>query len=79
MGTRESTLQRFEMPSYARNAGFFHMTIQTVVLNETLKAPSSDLCWCSFNILSTWDHNLDVITHDSSDAFPPWKGESIKE
>ena len=55
------------------------MNIQRSVLIETLKSPSSDLCWCSCNILSTHDHNVDVVTHDESAAVFSCKVESFKE
>ena len=36
-----------------RIAGSLHMTIQTAVLIETLKALGADIRWCSCNIFST--------------------------
>ena len=56
------------MPSCARISGYLHMTIQTELLIENLKALSSDLCWCYFNILSTQYHRVAFITHDESAA-----------
>ena len=40
----------------ARIAGCLHMTIQTAVLIETLKALGADVRWSSCNIFSTQDH-----------------------
>ena len=71
MGARKSTLQRFEMPGCAHISGSIHMTIQTEVTSETLKALRSDLHWCSRKNVSTQDHTVAVITHDESDAVSP--------
>src|SRR5271157_5249719 len=40
----------------ARIAGSLHMTIQTAVLIETLKALGAEVRWASCNIYSTQDH-----------------------
>src|SRR5688500_1384902 len=40
----------------ARVAGCLHMTIQTAVLIETLKALGAEVTWTSCNIFSTQDH-----------------------
>ena len=40
----------------ARIAGSLHMTIQTAMLIETLKALGADVRWASCNIFSTQDH-----------------------
>src|SRR5919197_3383486 len=40
----------------ARITGSLHMTIQTAVLIETLKALGADVRWASCNIYSTQDH-----------------------
>src|SRR5262252_578935 len=40
----------------ARVCGSLHMTIQTAVLIETLKALGADVRWASCNIYSTQDH-----------------------
>src|SRR5208283_5816671 len=40
----------------ARVAGSLHMTIQTAVLIDTLKALGADVRWASCNIYSTQDH-----------------------
>src|SRR5438874_4073147 len=40
----------------ARIAGSLHMTIQTAVLIETLRALGAEVRWASCNIFSTQDH-----------------------
>ena len=45
----------------ARIAGSLHMTIQTAVLIETLKALGADIRWVSCNIYSTQDHAAAAI------------------
>ncbi|HJE25757.1 MAG TPA: adenosylhomocysteinase, partial [Methylorubrum populi] len=40
----------------AKIAGSLHMTIQTAVLIETLKALGADIRWVYCNIYSTQDH-----------------------
>src|SRR6478609_9456576 len=45
----------------ARIAGSLHMTIQTAVLIETLKALGADERWVSCNIFSTQDHAAAAI------------------
>ena len=45
----------------ARIAGCLHMTIQTAVLIETLKALGADVRWASCNIFSTQDHAAAAI------------------
>ena len=45
----------------ARIAGSLHMTIQTAVLIETLKALGADVRWASCNIYSTQDHAAAAI------------------
>ena len=67
------------MPGCARISGSLHITIQTEVLIETLKALSSDLRWRSCNIFSTQDHTVAVIKHDEPAAVFPWKSESLEE
>ena len=63
----------------ARIAGSLHMTIQTGVLIETLKALGADVRWCSCNIFSTQDHAASAIARDKSAAVYAWKGESLRE
>ena len=45
-----------------------HINIQAAVLIETIKALSSDLCWCSCKLLSTQDNTVAIIAHDEYDA-----------
>ncbi len=45
----------------ARIAGSLHMTIQTAVLIETLKAIGADVRWGSCNLFSTQDHAAAAI------------------
>ena len=54
------------------------MTIYMEVLIETLKALSSYLRWCSYNVLSTQDHDVAVVCDESADVFS-CKGGSIEE
>jgi len=63
----------------ARISGSLHMTVQTAVLIETLKALNSDIRWCSCNIFSTQDHAAAAIARDESAAVFAWKGESLEE
>ena len=63
----------------ARISGSLHMTIQTAVLIETLKAMGADVRWCSCNIFSTQDHAAAAIARDESAAVFAWKGETLEE
>jgi adenosylhomocysteinase len=63
----------------ARISGSLHMTIQTAVLIETLKALGADVRWCSCNIFSTQDHAAAAIARDGSAAVFAWKGETLEE
>ena len=65
--------------SGARISGSLHMTIQTAVLIETLKALGADIRWCSCNIFSTQDHAAAAIARDGSAAVFAWKGETLEE
>mmetsp|Transcript_30190 Transcript_30190/g.39778 ORF Transcript_30190/g.39778 Transcript_30190/m.39778 type:complete len:481 (-) Transcript_30190:304-1746(-) len=93
-GRREIELAEVEMPGLmacreeygaeqplagARVVGSLHMTIQTAVLIETLKALGGDMRWCSCNIFSTQDHAAAAIARDGSAAVFAWKGESLEE
>jgi adenosylhomocysteinase len=62
----------------ARIAGSLHMTIQTAVLIETLKALGADIRWASCNIYSTQDHAAAAIAAASVPVFA-FKGESLKD
>src|SRR3954468_3277692 len=75
-GRKEIRLAEHEMPGLmalreeygpeqplagARIAGSLHMTVQTAVLIETLKALGADVRWVSCNIFSTQDHAAAAI------------------
>ncbi|MBE1237951.1 adenosylhomocysteinase [Phaeovibrio sulfidiphilus] len=62
----------------ARIAGSLHMTIQTAVLIETLKALGADVRWASCNIYSTQDHAAAAIAATGTPVFAV-KGESLEE
>jgi adenosylhomocysteinase len=62
----------------ARIAGSLHMTIQTAVLIETLKALGADIRWVSCNIYSTQDHAAAAIAAAGIPVFA-YKGESLRE
>ena len=62
----------------ARIAGSLHMTIQTAVLIETLKALGADVRWVSCNIYSTQDHAAAAIAAAGTPVFAV-KGESLEE
>ena len=59
--------------------GSLHMTIQTAVLIETLKALGADIRWASCNIFSTQDHAAAAIAHNGSAAVFAWKAETLEE
>jgi adenosylhomocysteinase len=62
----------------ARVAGSLHMTIQTAVLIETLKALGADVRWASCNIYSTQDHAAAAIAATGTPVFAI-KGESLSD
>jgi adenosylhomocysteinase len=62
----------------ARIAGSLHMTIQTAVLIETLKALGADVRWVSCNIFSTQDHAAAAIAAAGTSVFAK-KGETLEE
>jgi len=62
----------------ARIAGSLHMTIQTAVLIETLKALGADVRWASCNIYSTQDHAAAAIAASGTPVFA-FKGETLEE
>ena len=62
----------------ARVAGSLHMTIQTAVLIETLKALGADVRWASCNIFSTQDHAAAAIAAAGIPVFA-YKGENLEE
>ncbi|MBI5162628.1 MAG: adenosylhomocysteinase [Magnetospirillum sp.] len=92
-GRKELTIAETEMPGLmalreefgktqplkgARIAGSLHMTIQTGVLIETLKALGADIRWASCNIFSTQDHAASAIAAAGIPVFA-YKGESLVE
>ncbi|WP_311030204.1 adenosylhomocysteinase [Mesorhizobium koreense] len=62
----------------ARISGSLHMTIQTAVLIETLKALGADVRWASCNIFSTQDHAAAAIAESGTPVFAV-KGETLPE
>ncbi len=59
--------------------GSLHMTIQTAMLIDTLKALGADIRWASCNIFSTQDHAAAAIARKGSAAVYAWKGETLEE
>src|SRR5919206_2216118 len=62
----------------ARIAGSLHMTIQTAVLIETLKALGAKVRWASCNIFSTQDHAAAAIAGGGTPVFAV-KGETLAD
>jgi adenosylhomocysteinase len=62
----------------ARISGSLHMTIQTAVLIETLRALGAQVRWASCNIYSTQDHAAAAIAVGGTPVFAV-KGESLEE
>jgi len=62
----------------ARIAGCLHMTIQTAVLIETLKALGAEVTWSSCNIFSTQDHAAAAIAAAGIPVYA-WKGMTEEE
>ena len=92
-GRKEIALAEVEMPGLmavraeygaaqplagARIAGSLHMTIQTAVLIETLKALGADVRWASCNIYSTQDHAAAAIAAGGTPVFA-FKGETLAD
>lgn len=92
-GRKEIEISNYEMPGLmslkekygkeqplkgAKITGSLHMTIQTAILIETLKALGADIRWASCNIFSTQDHAAAAIAEDGVPVFA-WKGESIED
>ncbi|MGN6593597.1 MAG: adenosylhomocysteinase [Terriglobales bacterium] len=92
-GRKEITIAELEMPGlmsirrkYAaarplagvRVSGSLHMTIQTAVLIETLRALGAEVRWASCNIFSTQDHAAAAIAVSGVPVFA-WKGESLED
>ena len=62
----------------ARIAGCLHMTIQTAVLIETLKALGAEVTWSSCNIFSTQDHAAAAVAAAGIPVYA-WKGMNEEE
>jgi adenosylhomocysteinase len=92
-GRREIAIAETEMPGLvatrdefreaqplkgARIAGSLHMTIQTAVLIESLKALGAEVRWASCNIYSTQDHAAAAIAAANIPVFA-FKGENLDE
>lgn len=92
-GRKEITIAEQEMPGLlavrekyagqailqgARIMGSLHMTIQTAVLIETLKALGADVRWASCNIFSTQYHAAAAIAATGMPVFA-WKGETLED
>ncbi len=92
-GRKEMAIAEHEMPGlmatrrkYGKDrplagvkiTGSLHMTIQTAVLIETLKALGADLRWASCNIFSTQDHAAAAMAVAGVPVFA-WKGETLEE
>ena len=92
-GRKEIILAESEMPSLmvlrekygeekplqgAKIIGCIHMTIQTAVLIETLKALGAEVRWSSCNIFSTQDHAAAAMAA-SGVAVYAWKGQTEEE
>lgn len=93
LGRREIEIAQHEMPGLmalkkeffssqplhgARIAGCLHMTTQTAVLIETLKALGAEVRWSSCNIYSTYDPAAAAIAKTGVPVFA-WKGMSVQE
>lgn len=93
LGRKEIEIAEIEMPGLmalrekyassqplkgARIAGCLHMTIQTAVLIETLKALGAEVQWSSCNIFSTQDHAAAAIAAAGIPVYA-WKGMSSEE
>ena len=62
----------------ARIMGSLHMTVETAILIETLKALGADVRWASCNIFSTNDAAAAAIAKTGIPVFA-WKGETVEE
>ncbi len=62
----------------ARIAGSLHMTIQTAMLIDTLKALGADVRWASCNIYSTQDHAAAYVAATGTPVFA-YKGETLDD
>lgn len=93
LGRKQITIAEAEMPGlmairakYAKEqplkavriTGSLHMTVQTAVLIETLKALGADVRWASCNIFSTQDSAAAAIARAGIPVFA-WKGETLED
>lgn len=93
LGRREIEIAEHEMPGLmalrkefsaskplrgARIAGCLHMTVQTGVLIETLRALGAEVRWSSCNIYSTQDPAAAAIAKAGIPVFA-WKGMTLEE
>ena len=62
----------------ARITGSLHMTIQTAVLVETLRALGAEVRWASCNIFSTQDHAAAALVAVGTPVFA-YKGETLED
>jgi adenosylhomocysteinase len=62
----------------ARISGSLHMTAETAVLIETLRALGAEVRWCSCNIFSTHDAAAAALAAAQVPVFA-WKGETLDE
>ncbi|MBM3569850.1 MAG: adenosylhomocysteinase [Alphaproteobacteria bacterium] len=62
----------------ARIAGSLHMTVETAVLIETLKALGADIRWASCNIFSTQDDAAAAIAKSGVPVFA-YRGETLDD
>lgn len=92
-GNREIALAEQEMPALlalrhryadqqplrgAKIIGCLHMTVQTAVLIQTLRALGAEVRWSSCNVFSTQDHAAAAMAVDGVPVFA-WKGETEAE
>ena len=92
-GRREIALAEAEMPALmalrrkyaeaqplagARIIGCIHMTVQTAVLIDTLRALGAEVRWSSCNIFSTQDHAAAAMAASGVPVFA-WRGETEAE
>jgi adenosylhomocysteinase len=62
----------------ARITGSLHMTVETAVLIETLRALGAEVRWCSCNVFSTHDAAAAGLVATGVPVFA-WKGETLEE
>jgi adenosylhomocysteinase len=92
-GRKEIALAEAEMPALmairrrhapdkplkgAKVIGCIHMTVQTAVLIDTLRALGAEVRWSSCNIFSTQDHAAAAVAASGVPVFA-WKGETEEE